>query len=55
MLSIEGDQAFKNALRDGINLFLGAGFSVLAKNKANDTLPLGNKLKKMLIDLAQLI
>ena len=45
MVSIENENNFRSALSKGINLFLGAGFSVLAKNKDGSHLPLGEGLK----------
>lgn len=35
----------------GLNLYLGAGFSVNAYNKENESLPLGDEINKRLIDL----
>ncbi|MCL4304466.1 SIR2 family protein [bacterium] len=46
MLEIENQHNFEVALRNQINLFVGAGFSVLAKNKFGDTLPTGIQLKE---------
>ena len=40
---------FESYLKSGINLFLGAGFSVLAKNKENQDLPIGNQLANELM------
>lgn len=48
-LNIENEGLLSQALRRGVNLFLGAGFSVLAQDKNNLPLPLGNKLKEELI------
>lgn len=39
-----------NLKKDGINLFLGAGFSILSKNCNDENLPLGNQLKDLLIE-----
>ena len=49
MLEIENQHLFDAALRSGLNLFLGAGFSVLARNAAG-TLPVGNKLAPLLLE-----
>ena len=47
----DAQSLFETSLkRDGINLFLGAGFSVLSKNLMKENLPLGEELKKMLIE-----
>lgn len=35
----------------GMNLYLGAGFSVYADNEAGEKLPLGNEINKHLIDV----
>lgn len=40
MLQIQNEELFKKALLEGINLITGAGFSVRAFNKFNETLPL---------------
>ena len=40
MLKIQNEELFKRTLRDGINLFLGAGFSVLSANREKEALPL---------------
>lgn len=50
MLEIELENSFKDALSKGINLFLGAGFSVLAKDVKGQILPTANHLKKELIN-----
>lgn len=40
--SINGyENLFRQALADGINLFCGAGFSVAAKDKKGNALPVG--------------
>ncbi len=39
MVSVENINNFKVALTGGVNLFLGAGFSVLAKSKEGAFLP----------------
>jgi len=43
-MQIQNEHTFLNAVRSGINLFLGAGFSILAKNSSNKPLPLGSEL-----------
>ena len=42
-LRIENEHLFRKSLQTGINLFLGAGFSVLAKNASGAQLPLGSQ------------
>lgn len=49
MINVENEHTFNKALSEGINLFLGAGFSLLAKDAKNRTLPLGDKLKDELV------
>src|SRR4051812_44620291 len=44
-MEIENEANFRRAIETGLNLFLGAGFSVLAKNKLSQDLPIGNSLK----------
>lgn len=41
---------FEEGLKNGVNLFLGAGFSILAKDENGETLPLGGGLVKELSD-----
>jgi hypothetical protein len=43
-MEIENQNLLEHSLRNGVNLFLGSGFSILAKDKANKTLPTGAKL-----------
>lgn len=43
-MQVESENLFRDALRSGINLFLGAGFSLLAKDKDGTALPLGSQL-----------
>lgn len=43
-IQIEEKNTFDNALRTGISMFLGAGFSVLAKDKQGNNLPCGSEL-----------
>lgn len=40
MISIQNEELFKQSLSKGINLLTGAGFSVLAKNRTEESLPL---------------
>jgi energy-coupling factor transporter ATP-binding protein EcfA2 len=42
--SIENENTFRQALLDGVNLFVGSGFSVLSKDEAGRPLPVGPKL-----------
>lgn len=44
----ECQSLFNQALEDGINLFLGAGFSVASTDKQGNNLPIGNALLKEL-------
>ena len=44
MIEIENQNSLEHAFHQGINLFIGAGFSILAKDKTGKALPLGNKL-----------
>jgi hypothetical protein len=50
MLSIENQASLEAALLRDVNLFVGAGFSVLAKGKAGAFLPVGAKLVDELCD-----
>jgi hypothetical protein len=43
-MRIEIEEIFKQGLQNGVNLFLGAGFSVGCKNIEGLTLPIGNEL-----------
>lgn len=52
-LRFDNKNTFEKVLTDSINLFLGAGFSVLANNKEGQPLPLGNQLKNEIIDFFQ--
>jgi len=47
--TIELEATFRRAVEDGINLFTGAGFSVLAKNAMGQTLPVGDRLRQLLV------
>jgi hypothetical protein len=49
MPQIQNDQLFRHALGEGMNFFLGAGFSVSAKS-GGKTLPVGDGLKTELLD-----
>lgn len=44
MLRIENESSLKAALRKDVNIFVGAGFSVLAKDKTGKNLPTGAEL-----------
>lgn len=48
-LQIEKQALFERDLRGGFNLFLGAGFSRLATNSGNNTLPTGEDLKGIIV------
>ena len=48
-MRIENESNFLAALSNGVNLFLGAGFSVLAEDKQGQALPSGSKLCEELI------
>lgn len=49
-VTIENQNTLEHAFKNGINLFLGAGFSTLAKDKAGRFLPVGSVLGKELAD-----
>jgi tetratricopeptide (TPR) repeat protein len=49
-LNIENEHTFRAALGSGINLFLGAGFSVLAEDEQGRRLPVGTEL---VVELAE--
>ena len=53
-MTIESQNVFENSLREGINLFLGAGFSILSENQAGKKLPIGNTLTDELKDKFQI-
>lgn len=56
-MNIENEHTFLQSLRDGINLFFGSGFSILAKDSRNRYLPTGKQLAAELMqqfDLAEL-
>jgi hypothetical protein len=44
-MKIELEDLFLASINDGFNLFLGAGFSILAQDKLGQSLPLGSSLK----------
>lgn len=44
-LFIQYEDTFKSVLKNDFNLFLGAGFSMLATNSSGENLPLGNSLR----------
>ena len=44
MIEIENRNSLEHAFHQGINLFVGAGFSILAKDKTGKALPLGGEL-----------
>src|SRR5687767_12363497 len=47
-MEIENEFSFQSALSEKINLFLGAGFAVHAKDRDNRKLPTGGQLAKEL-------
>lgn len=49
-MKIELENSFENSLKEGVNLFLGAGFSILASDIDQKRIPLGNELCKELIE-----
>ncbi len=49
IIRIDNENLFKEKLKNGINLFVGAGFSCLPDEKGN-TLPIGNELAKEICD-----
>ncbi|MCI5805507.1 MAG: SIR2 family protein [Clostridium sp.] len=51
----ENEELFKELIKErGFNLFLGAGFSVYAKNFGGEKLPLGNSINEKLIEMYDL-
>lgn len=48
-MEIESKSTFERCLREGINIFTGAGFSLLAKDKKGASLPVGDDLRKELL------
>ncbi|WP_144223318.1 SIR2 family protein [Mesorhizobium amorphae] len=48
MLKIENEASLRAALKSEINLFVGAGFSILAKDKNSKFLPIGSALSEEL-------
>lgn len=50
MIEIENQNSLEHAFHQGINLFVGAGFSILAKDKFGKELPLGHKLANELAE-----
>lgn len=54
-MRFDNEQLFISLVKKyGMNLFLGAGFSVYAYNDSDESLPLGNEINNRLIDLFQL-
>ena len=49
-IAVPNENTFLASLRSGINLFAGAGFSVLASDRNGRTLPIGTSLKEELAD-----
>ena len=50
MIEIENKNSLEHAFHQGINLFVGAGFSILAKDRAGKALPLGRDLANELAE-----
>lgn len=48
-MNIELQETLEASLKDGVNIFLGAGFSIYSKDKNGEKLPLGFELNKELI------
>lgn len=48
-MEIESKNTFERVLREGINVFTGAGFSVLASDQNGKTLPIGDGLRKEIL------
>jgi hypothetical protein len=48
-MKIESQSTFERSLREGINIFTGAGFSLLAKDKKGIPLPIGDDFRKELL------
>lgn len=48
-MKIESESTFERCLSEGINIFTGAGFSLLAKDKQGRPLPIGDNLHKELL------
>ncbi|MFV0566098.1 MAG: SIR2 family protein [Flavobacteriaceae bacterium] len=49
-MNIELQETLEVSLKEGVNIFLGAGFSVYSKDKNGDRLPLGQELSDELIE-----
>ena len=49
-MNITNKNSLEQALKTGFNLFVGAGFSILAQDKNGRTLPLGNELRDELAE-----
>ena len=50
MLKVSEQGLLKADLTRGLNIFVGAGFSTLARNEFNDQLPVGDGLKNLLVE-----
>ncbi|MEM5733279.1 SIR2 family protein [Shewanella algae] len=48
-MEIESKSTFERALKEGINVFTGAGFSLLAKDRTGLDLPVGDKLRQEIL------
>ncbi len=49
MVTLQNENTFKKACADGINLFLGSGFALLAEDSEGRSLPTGGKLFEELV------
>jgi energy-coupling factor transporter ATP-binding protein EcfA2 len=49
-LHVENENLFRQALDEGVNLLLGAGFPVLAQNLSGEDIPVGGKLQSEIRD-----
>jgi hypothetical protein len=45
MLEIQQEHTLIAAIADGLNLFVGAGFSLLSRNDAGRPMPIGDELR----------
>jgi hypothetical protein len=49
MLEIQQEHTLIAAIADGLNLFVGAGFSLLSRNDAGRPMPIGDELRDELV------
>ncbi|AHE50392.1 hypothetical protein AH4AK4_2956 [Aeromonas hydrophila 4AK4] len=50
-MKVESQSTFERSLREGINIFTGAGFSVLAQDNRGRNLPIGDEFRIELLEL----